>query len=387
MIVGMLAGEPSGDNLGAPLIRALRAASPGVKVCGVGGPAMINAGMESWFEMERLSVNGIVDPLLRLPDLLRILFSTRDQIIASGAQVFVGVDYNFFNLMLEGMLRKRGIPTVHYVSPTVWAWRSGRIKKIKRNVDLMMTLYPFETAIYRENGIDAIFVGHPKADEISPEFDVAAQVQAREQLGLIVDQPVLAVLPGSRSSEVKLSGQDFFAAAELCLKTMPELQLVIPAANPARKEQIEQLLELYPGASQAALVTLGQSQEAMRAAEAVLVNSGTATLEAMLLKRPMVMSYRLGEFTYAIVSRMMKTAYFALPNILAGRQLVPEFIQDAATPEALAEAVLQMFPAAEQAELLSSFHDIHLSLRKGAATEAAKAVLGLAESRGTDALQ
>ncbi|MDH5738122.1 MAG: lipid-A-disaccharide synthase, partial [Gammaproteobacteria bacterium] len=209
--IGLVAGETSGDNLAAPLIKAIRQMHPDANIFGIGGERMVAEGMDSWVEMERLSVNGIVDPLLRLPELLRILRQTADRLIAAGTDVFVGVDFNFFNLLLEGRLKKAGIPTVHYVSPSVWAWRRGRIRKIARSVDLMMTLYPFETPVYEAHGIRACFVGHPKADEIDPRKGILGKEAARLELGMAATDRVLAVLPGSRGSEINLSLPDFMA--------------------------------------------------------------------------------------------------------------------------------------------------------------------------------
>ncbi|XOV89999.1 MAG: lipid-A-disaccharide synthase [Pseudomonadota bacterium] len=374
--IALLAGEPSGDNLGGALMRALRQKAPGVVFVGIGGPAMQREGLESWIDMERLSVNGFVDPLLRLPDLLRILLSTRDRIIEAGVDCFIGVDFNFFNLLLERMLKQRGVRTVHYVSPTVWAWRRGRIRGIKKSTDLMLTLYPFETAIYEEHGIAVRFVGHPRADEIAPQQSGSDRATARHKLGLADDGPVVAVLPGSRGSEVKYTGEDFMRAMVLIARRLPAVRFVIPAANDRRRQQIEALVARFCS-SLAVTIVNGQSTLAMQAADVVLVNSGTATLEAMLLKRPMVMSYRLGPMTYAVVSRLVQTRWFALPNILAGEALVPEFIQAAAQPENLASAVLEYLSHRDQAGLMARFDAIHRVLRRDAADQAALAVLGL----------
>ncbi len=373
LTIGMVAGEMSGDNLAAPLIREIGSRHPNVRFSGIGGPSMLAEGFNSLFDMDRLSVNGIIDPIKRLPELLGIFYTLRKHFLSHPPAVFIGVDFNFFNLLLERTLHKAGIPTVHYVSPTVWAWRRYRIKKIARTVDLMLTLYPFEIDIYRENNIRASFVGHPLADAIPLETDVSS---ARHQLGYQTSDRIIAILPGSRGSEVKLSGPDFLKAAHLCYQKIPNLQFVIPGANPARLRQIEELVQQQtPGLP--VRVILGNAQLAMACADAVLVNSGTATLEALLLKKPMVMSYRLGKFTYAIVSRMTRNRYFALPNILADKQLVPEFIQDQATPEKLAAALLERLQPAEQNELLASYQEIHLQLRRNAAVQAAEAVLTL----------
>ena len=374
LTIGMVAGEPSGDNLGAPLIKSLRQLHPDVHIVGIGGPGMVAEGMESWVDMDRLSVNGIIDPLLRLPELLKILKSTGDRLIKAQPAVFVGVDFNFFNLLLEERLRKAGIRTVHYVSPSVWAWRRGRLKKIGRSVDLMMTLYPFETAVYTEHGIRACYVGHPKADEIDPEMGQREKETCRKHFGFNPSDTVLAVLPGSRGSEVGLSLPDFMETCRLCLNRKANLKIIIPAANQARFQQISKILsEGYPDLD--CIVVDGGSQKAMLAADFVLVNSGTATLEAMLLRRPMVMSYRMGRVSYALVSRMLKISRFALPNILAGEDLVPEFIQDRAKPELMAESVLQGMAQGNQTLLMQKFDELHHQLRQDAARSAGLAVL------------
>ncbi|MDZ7683784.1 MAG: lipid-A-disaccharide synthase [Gammaproteobacteria bacterium] len=375
--IALLAGEASGDNLGGPLVRALKQRHPDARIVGIGGERMIKEGLESWFDLEELSVNGIIDPLLRLPRLIHILRETYRRVIEADVDVFVGVDFNFFNLLLERLLKRRGIRTVHYVSPTVWAWRKGRIRGIAKSVDLMMTLYPFETAIFDAHGIEARFVGHPKANEIDPDED--GRAGAREVLGYAPSARVLAVLPGSRSSEVNLSGPDFLDASARLRRDHPDLHIAVAAANERRAAQIRTLCERRLPAG-AWSITTGNALDVMRAADVVLVNSGTATLEAMLLKRPMVMSYRMGWLTYAIVSRMVTTPWFALPNILAQEELVPELIQDAATPEALARELSALLAAGPMPELMARFDDIHRSLRCNGAERAAEAVLELCGS-------
>ena len=376
LTIALLAGEMSGDNLGAPLIRELKKVIPDARFVGIGGPLMIAEGLESWFDIDRLSVNGFIDPIRRLPELLNIFLTIRSRLISSPPTCFVGIDFNFFNLLLDGQLKKHGIKTVHYVSPTVWAWRSGRMKGIARNVDLMLTLYPFETAIYEEHGVGVRFVGHPKAHEIAANEDSDAKPKARLLFGCDDQDEIVALLPGSRSSEVGFSAPDFFAAAEMIAREKPRCKFIVPAANHKRKLQINQLIEDLSLPIDIQVVE-GQSKEVMTAADVVLVNSGTATLEAMLLKRPMVMSYRLGALTYYVVSKLVKTKYFALPNILAGRQLVPELMQDEATPEALATAILALFDPEVQRDLAISFDAIHRNLQKNSGSEAADAILEL----------
>lgn len=384
LTIALVAGEASGDNLGAPLIREIKRQHPEARFVGIGGPAMIAEGLDSWFDIDRLSVNGFVDPIKRLPELLHILLTIRSRLLASPPGCFVGVDFNFFNLLLEGLLKRRGIKTAHYVSPTVWAWRPGRIKAIARNVDLMLTLYPFETAIYEENGIGVKFVGHPRAHEIDLQDGQRNKHDARRLFGYQPDDQVVAILPGSRGSEVKYSGPDFFAAANLVRIKAPGCRFIVAATNAKRRNQIGNLLQKM-GIDDIKVV-VGQSRAVMTCADVVLVNSGTATLEAMLLKKPMVMSYRLGPATYALVSRLVKTKFFALPNILAGHELIPELIQDAATPEALSAAVLDMFNPQNRDRLVAEFDSIHTQLRLNSGNQAAQAILALCveNRRGSD---
>ena len=385
LTIALVAGELSGDNLGAPLILAIKQVYPKAKFVGIGGPQMIAAGLESWTDIEDLSVNGFVDPIRRLPSLLRILLGTRDRITQIAPDCFIGIDFNFFNGLLEGMVKKRGIKTVHYVSPSVWAWRRGRIKSLRRNLDLMLTLYPFETQIYRDNGINVEFVGHPKADEISEVQRIDAKAEARKKLDLrfeaaIQVPPVIAMLPGSRGSEVKLSAPDFLMAAQIISEQKPGSCFIIPAANQKRHAQMAGLIKQHAPQLHIKLV-MGESQTAMLAADAVLVNSGTATLEAMLLRRPMVMSYRLGSLTYAVVSRIVSIKHFALPNILANEKIVPEYLQSNATPEALANALLELLEDNEHPELMKRFARIHADLKRSSGEVAARAILTLCDKR------
>jgi len=381
LTIALVAGELSGDNLGAPLISALKRHYPQARFVGIGGPKMIAAGLECWTDLEALSVNGFIEPIKRLPSLFRILLGTRDRITQQQPDCFIGIDFNFFNGLLEGMVKKRGIKTVHYVSPSVWAWRKGRIKSLKRNLDLMLTLYPFETKIYREKGINVEFVGHPKADEI-PQLEAPdVKKKARLQLGLPFGEQesspiVVAMLPGSRGSEVSLSGPDFLAAANIISTNLPETCFVIPAANEKRYAQLEVLIQQNAKNLNIKLI-LGESQAAIQAADVVLVNSGTATLEAMLLRRPMVMSYRLGALTYALVSRIVSIQHFALPNILAGEKIVPEFLQAAATPQALAQSLIELIRQPDQHVLLARYAQIHAELKRNSGEAAAMAILTL----------
>lgn len=333
---------------------------------------MAREGLDSLVEMEALTVNGLVDPFLRLPGLLRILLRLRDAILAARADCFIGIDFNVFNLLLAGMLKKRGIRTIHYVSPSVWAWRQGRLRKIARNVDLMLALYPFEQAIYQERGIPVKYVGHPLAHEIAPKAGTAGQAAARRALHLPGKGRVLALLPGSRRREVETTGKDFLQAAERLHGAVAGF--VIPAANAARHTQLTAMLGTASPALQGKTTLVqGRARQALTACDLALVNSGTATLEAMLLRKPMVMSYRLGALTHALVARFIRTPYFALPNILAGRALVPELLQEQAQPDAIARAVGELLGSDSQQRLMSAYDRIHRELKPGAAPGAAAA--------------
>lgn len=368
-----MAGELSGDQLGADLMRSISELCPNARFAGVGGPEMIAAGLQSWFDLDRLSVNGYIDPLKRLPDLIHILRSLRRRVLAEAPAAFIGVDFSFFNLRLEGMLKRRGIPTVHYVSPSVWAWRRGRLRRIARSVDLMLTLFPFETEIYRQHNIRVAYAGHPGAREYPENPDTSG---ARQQLGFALSAPLLALLPGSRSSEVRYSGRDFIEAALLCQKEHPDLQIAIAAASHKRKLQLAQLLASLQLEQQIVLLD-GQARQLLEACDLALINGGTATLEAMFMKKPMVMSYRLGRWSYRLAKAMLHLDWFALPNILAGRELVPERIQDEATPEKLAKALLPFIGKPLPPDLLQAYHDLHAELRLDDGQVAARAVLEL----------
>ena len=376
LTIALVAGELSGDNLGAPLMRALRQRYPLVQFVGIGGPSMIQEGLVCWTDLDDLSVNGFVEPLKRLPSLLKILFNTRDNIVAAQVDCFIGIDFNFFNGLLEGMVKRRGVKTAHYVSPTIWAWRKGRIRSIKKHIDLMLTLYPFENAIYAENDIKSVFVGHPRADEIALDAGALGRLGARQQLEIETGSTVIALLPGSRASEISFSGPDFLNAAQLIQRQLGPVLFLLPAANERRAVQLAAQLEVH-GNNLDVKILQGQAETAMLAADAVVVNSGTATLEALLLRRPMVMSYRLGALTYGLVSRLVTTPFFALPNILAGRAIIKELIQDEATPEALCAALLEAMEPARHAEIFVEYEQIHRALRRNAGEQAAMAILAL----------
>jgi len=376
--IGIVVGEASGDQLGAGLIAALQSAHPDAIFEGVAGTKMQALGCQSLYPMETLSVMGLVEPLKRLPELLRMRRGLVGHFIAQRPDVFIGIDAPDFNLGIELRLKKTGIPTVHYVSPSVWAWRQGRIKKIARAVDHMLTLLPFEADFYHRHNVPVTFVGHHLADELPLAPDMSG---ARTKLNLSSDGSVIALLPGSRQSEVALLGQLFLDAARLCLKEKPELTFVLPAANPARRQQIDAMLA---DARDLPIIVLdGQSHLAMEAADVVLLASGTTALEAMLLKKPMVVSYKAGWLTHAIISRMLKVPYVSLPNLLAGRELVPEVLQDDATAERLAELLLaRLGDSALAVKLRSEFTELHQQIKCNGNEKAAEAVLSVIATQG-----
>lgn len=390
MLIGMVAGETSGDMLGAGLMQALRQRYPQARFAGVGGPLMLAQGFESITPMERLSVMGFVEPLGRLPELLRLKRDLVELLVRDQAAVFIGIDSPGFNLRLEQTLHDAGIKTVHYVSPSVWAWGKGRIKKIARAVDLMLALFPFESEIYQQHGIAVHCVGHSLADRIAPGQDQALiRQQARASLQLSQTAPVLCLMPGSRKDEVQRLAPVFIAAALLCLQQKPALQFVIPCANERRRAEIDgmltQALSPAPAARQAFTVIDGRSHEAMQASDLVLLASGTATLEALLLKRPMVVCYRLSALTWALARRLVKIPFISLPNLLAGRELVPELLQDQVTaPQVSAEVLAWLDDPVRQHSLYDAFEQIHQSIRLNADQQAAAAVSELLNASAKD---
>jgi len=385
--VGMIAGETSGDMLGAALMQAIRRRCPQVQFEGIGGPRMLAEGFHSFFPMERLSVMGFIEPLGRLPELLHIKKSLVRHFQESPPDVFIGIDSPGFNLRLEQELRDLGIRTVHYVSPSVWAWGQKRIHKIARAVDLMLALFPFETAIYEHHQVPVRFVGHPLADTIGLDAgDALQRERAREALRLETNGRVIALLPGSRRDEIRRLGAVFIATALRCLAQDQTLRFVIPCANAERRAQVLALLQEH-GAGDEFMVFEGNSQQAMQAADLVLLASGTATLEAMLLRRPMVVCYRLALLTWMLASRMLKVPYVSLPNLLAGERLVPELLQDEVTPEKLAAALQDWLDhPARQTALAERFAQIHHTIRRDASARAAAAILELVQPEMPDAL-
>lgn len=381
----LCAGEASGDLLGAGLIDSLRARFPQAEFAGVGGPAMRAAGCRTWFDAGELAVMGLAEVLRHLPRLLRLRRQLRERTLAWRPDVFVGIDAPDFNLGVEKWLKQRGVATVHYVSPSVWAWREQRAAKIGASADRVLCLFPMEPPIYARHGVDARFVGHPMADAIPLQPDPVA---ARHALGLPAEAPVLALLPGSRSGEVARLAPDFLQAAARVGQSLPGLQVLIPAANPTCRALLERQLAAMPPSPARWHLLDGQARTAMTAADAVLLASGTATLEAMLLKRPMVVAYRVAASTYRIVKALglIKVDRYALPNLLAGRDLAPELIQQDCTPECLAAAVLHWFEHPEAvAALQPDYLRLHRSLRRDASRQAAAAVAELVRPAHTAA--
>ena len=390
----LVAGEASGDLLGAGLIGALRERVPGARFAGVGGPRMVAAGLEAWHAAEELAVMGLVEVLRHLPRLLAIRRDVRRRTLALRPDAFIGIDAPDFNLALERTLKRAGIRTIHYVSPSVWAWREKRVAKIGRSADRVLGLFPMEPPVYARHGVDARFVGHPLADAFALVPDQAA---ARTALGVPANVPVLAMLPGSRLGEIRRLGADFLAAARILHEQIPNLVVIAPMANAACRVAFEALLSnagigktsnTHDAASPipdsrfpipgSFLVVDARAHEAMIAADAVLLASGTAALEAMLAKRPMVVAYRLAALTYRIVTalRLLKVERYSLPNHLAGRELVVELMQERCTPEALARELLPFLRMrAITPGLLAEYVRLHGLLGGDADRNAAAAVL------------
>ncbi|PTR26055.1 lipid-A-disaccharide synthase [Pseudomonas sp. GV085] len=366
--IALVAGEASGDILGAGLMRALKARHPMVEFIGVGGPLMQAEGLTPYFPMERLSVMGLVEVLGRLRELLARRKKLVTDLIDAKPDVFIGIDAPDFNLNIELKLRQAGIKTVHYVSPSVWAWRQKRVLKIREGCDLMLTLFPFEARFYEEKGVPVRFVGHTLADAIPLEANRSA---ARAELGL-PDGPLVALMPGSRGGEVGRLGALFLDTAQRLRTLHPGVRFVMPCASPQRRAQLEELLA---GRDLPLTLLDGNSHLALAACDAVLIASGTATLEALLYKRPMVVAYRLAPLTFWILKRMVKSPYISLPNLLAQRLLVPELLQDDATVEALAQTLSPLIEGGE--EQTRGFDEIHRTLRLDASNQAADAVLNL----------
>ncbi|RUR34599.1 lipid-A-disaccharide synthase [Vreelandella nanhaiensis] len=374
--VYLVAGELSGDILGAGLMRALKVRHPHVEFRGIGGPRMIAEGMQSRFPLETLSVMGLVEVIKHLPELVSVRRTLRREALAWQPDIMVGIDAPDFTLGLERQLRRAGIKTAHYVSPSVWAWRQGRVKGIAQSVDGMLTLLPFEADFYREHQVPVAFVGHPLADELPLEND---RLATRQVLGLEPDAPVLAILPGSRSNEIRFLGRTFLSAAEQLCQRHAMLRVLIPAATAQRHAEIQTLLDDYPALASRVHLLDGQAREAMVASDAVLLASGTAALEAMLCHRAMLVAYKMAPATHWIAKRMVKTQWVSLPNLIAQQSMVPELIQEAATPNAIANQLDELLTDHDaRSELEARFAALHKTLQRDASRRATEAITAIA---------
>jgi len=372
-VIAMVAGEASGDLLGSHLMRAIKQARPDVRFIGIGGPKMQSEGMEILFPMEKLAVNGYVEVLMHLREIFSIRSKLRRELIADPPDLFIGVDAPDFNLGLELALKRRGIPVVHYVSPSIWAWRAKRIHKIKRAVTHMLTLFPFEAPLYEKAGIPVTYVGHPLADLFPETPDRAAM---REQMRIQEGETVFAFLPGSRQGEVRRLARTYIETARLILQKMPKARFLVPLASRETRTIFEEEQWRMEAQQLPMSLLFGHAHDAMIAADCALVASGTATLEAALLKCPMVITYKVPRLTYRMVKRRAYLPYVGLPNILAGKFVVPELLQDDATPENLAQALLNLVSNKQAvAGLKKTFSDMHAALKQDTASKAAQAVL------------
>jgi lipid-A-disaccharide synthase len=373
--VALMAGEASGDLLGAHLLAALKERIPRLETFGIGGPRMQSAGMQSWYPMEWFAVRGYVEVIRSLPKLLRVRRELKRRLLADPPDLFIGIDAPDFNLDLEIALRAGGITTVQYVSPSIWGWRGERIHKIKRAVSKILALFPFEPAIYERAGVPVAYVGHPLADEF-PEYP--DRNAAREQMRISPKQTVVAILPGSRQSEVREMGELFVATARLVAEQIPNVLFLVPLVSRETRNIFEEAIYHEQAEGLPITILFGHAHMAMTAADAILVASGTATLEAALLKRPMVISYKMPRISAWIMRRKAHLPYAGLPNILAGEFVVPELLQEDATAENLAQALCNQLQDKEVRKRLESrFLEIHRSLRQDTAARAVEAILAL----------
>ncbi len=379
MRVGMVAGEASGDLLAAHLIAALKARRRGMLFAGIGGPRMINEGFESLYPMEKLSVRGYAEVLRNYAEIMGIRRRLAKTLIAERPELFIGVDSGDFNLGLERRLKEAGIPTIHYVSPSVWAWRGWRVKKIARSVNRMLVMFPFEAPLYEKAGVPVTYVGHPLADVIPQE---PKKEEARAALRLPGKKLIVAMLPGSRRSELHYMASAFVLAAHRFRQEMPEVHFVVPTVTRATRDMFEMAVHQHQRTDLPLTLLFGHSHEALAAADMALVASGTATLETALFKTPMVIAYRQSPITWALMRTMLYLPYIGMPNILAGERLVPELLQDEANPGALAAALLALWrDAAARKRQIERFHDFHHLLRQNTAQKAADAVLEVVENK------
>ena len=375
----MLAGESSGDALGAGLMDGLKSCYPEIEFSfvGVGGPKMLDLGLESLEKIENLSVNGFREPILRFPYFLSLFSRLITEFKNRRIDAFIGIDFNVMNFLIERRLKMNQIPTAHYVSPSVYAWRSGRVNKIAKSTDLLLCLFPFEPRYYLQVDVDARFVGHPLADEISSdEGSDSNRMKMKANLGLPKDSVIVALLPGSRQSEISLLLESFLLAAQKIKKSYSKAVFVVPCVTAKLQEQV--LLQIDDELELEIITYVGDARNALIACDVALVKAGTVTLEAALMRRPMVVAYKIGELTYQILRFLVKTNYFSLPNIIADKRLVPEFIQKEASPENLAISVCSELERFENdPEYLEGYKVIYDQLRKNANQEAATAFYSL----------
>lgn len=374
MRIGIVAGETSGDLLAANLMQALQARVPGVEFEGIAGPRMQQQGCRVLYPSEKLAVMGLTEVLGRLPALLSIRRDVARHFSAAPPDLFIGVDAPDFNLGLERKLKARGIPTVHFISPSVWAWRQYRVKKIARSTDLMLCLFPFEEQFYAQHGVAARYIGHPLADMIPLDTDMRA---ARAKLDLEPTGEIVAILPGSRSMEVQNLGPEFVRTAAWILQRRPGTRFITPVASAKTRALFHEILAQYRGELPLMLID-GRSHDVMAAADVVLLASGTAALEAMLLKKPMVVAYRVSKLSAFLLRRMIKVPYYSLPNLLAGKKIIDEFVQEDVHADQLGRHLLGYLEEPERTQALQvRFREIHVQLRRDAALQAADAVLKL----------
>ena len=377
--VAMVAGEASGDMLAAHLIAALKARQPALQLAGIGGPKMAAQGFQSRYPMERLSVRGYAEVLRHYSGIMAMRRELARELLRERPDAFIGVDSSDFNLGLERQLKDAGIPAIHYVSPSVWAWRGWRVRRIARSVDRILVMFPFEAPLYEKAGVPVTYVGHPLADVIPQQPDKA---QAREQLRLPSGKLVVALLPGSRRSELHYMADAFVLAAHRFRQEVPEVHFVCPMVTRDTRDMFERALHHNQRTDLPLTLLFGHSHEALAAADLALVASGTATLETALFKTPMVIAYRQSPVTWALMRSMLYLPYVGMPNILAGERLVPELLQGEASPGNLAAALLALHgDAAAQRRQVERFHEFHHLLRRNAAERAADAVLGMLEAR------
>lgn len=376
LTIALVAGEMSGDALGAGLIHSLKKRYPLARFVGVAGPKMKAEGCEAWFDMDELSVMGLIEVLGKLPRILWVRYKLTQKLFETKPDVFIGIDAPDFNLSLEGKLKEAGIKTVHYVSPSVWAWKRNRIHKIKKNTDLLLTFLPFEKAFYDDYNVPTRFIGHKMADDIPLIPD---RLSARKKLNLPLEATSLAVLPGSRRSEVKLLTEPFLLAAKQLKESIPDLHIVVPLANAMRRKEFLEIKRHVAPDLELQLLD-GHARDALIASNAALLASGTASLEAMLSKCPMVVAYKMKPFTFWLAKKLVKVPFVALPNILAGKALVPELLQDECYPDNLAQQLLPLLKN-EHAQLKNDFLRLHQQIRCGADEQAAEAIAHLLEEK------